>query len=176
MRFAAALAVAMLAAMPARAADLSTMDCVSRKLEMAVRAQIESDVIRNMTETGKRPTNSPAVIAGLRAAAQACAGDNGWSVAAAQAAASYTLAKIGIPVAQRLLAEKGFDGADLESRFQALPEDKRNRPLASSDMQALVVASVTDEAKQTRDNAELLNEYFLMLSTLEYASYDFSAA
>ena len=54
MRFAAALALALVAAFPARAADLSTIDCVSQKLEMAVRTQIEGDVTRNLAESGKR--------------------------------------------------------------------------------------------------------------------------
>jgi hypothetical protein len=35
---------------------------------------------------------------------------------------------------------------------------------------------VTEEAKQTRENAELLAEYFAFLSSIQYASYDFSQA
>ena len=176
MRFAAALALALVAAFPARAADLSTIDCVSQKLEMAVRTQIEGDVTRNLAESGKRPSYEPSVAAGLRASAEICAKANGWSAAAAQAAARYTLARIGMPAAQRVLAKRGFDPGDLESQFQSLAEDKRNRPLSTADMQALVIASVKDEAKQTRENAELLSEYFQFLSTLQYASYDFSSA
>ena len=81
-----------------------------------------------------------------------------------------------MPVAQRVIGERGFDAAALEDRFQALPEDARNRPLTPAESQELVKGSVTEEAKQTRENAELLAEYFAFLSTIQYASFDFSQA
>ncbi len=48
--------------------------------------------------------------------------------------------------------------------------------LTVQEMQALVRNAVTDEAKQTRENAELVAEYFAFLSTIQYASYQFSQA
>ena len=171
-----AAAVLLFAALPAAAADLATIDCVGQKLDAAARAKVEADAARNLDETGKRPSYDPAVSAGLRTAAAACAKEHKWSAAAAKAAASYALAKIGLPTAQRVIGERGFDSAALEDRFQGLAEDKRNRPLSAADAQALVIASVTEEAQQTRENAELLGEYFMFLSTLQYAAFDFAQA
>lgn len=159
---------------PAYAADLATIGCASEKLDAAVRAQIEADVARNMAESGKRPSYDPSVGKGLSAAASACAAEHQWSAAAAKAAGTYALARIGLPVAQRVLGERGFDAAAFEDAFQALPEEVRNRPLPTAEVQKLVVALVTDEAQQTRENAELVGEYLLFLSTVQYAAHDFS--
>jgi hypothetical protein len=172
----AALSILCLAAFPVHAADLSTMDCVSGKLDAAVKAQIEADVARNMAESGKRPSYTPSVGAGLNAAAMACAKDNGWPPAASKAAGIYALAKIGMPVAQRIIGEHGFDASELEEQFQALPAETRNRVLTAAENQALIRAAVTEESLQTRENAELLAEFFAFLSTIQYASYDFSQA
>jgi hypothetical protein len=161
--------------LPARAADLATIDCVAGKLDAALKAQIEADAARNLGEAGKRPSYDPSVSRGLNDAATACAKDNGWLPAATKAAGIYALAKIGMPVAQRVVAERGFDPAALEDQFQALPEDTRNRVLTAAENQDLIRAAVTDEAKQTRENAELLAEFFAFLSTLQYAAHDFSA-
>jgi hypothetical protein len=177
MRRAGLAAAAILAwAAPAHAADLATIDCVGQKLDAAVRAQVEADAVRNLGESGKRPSYDASVGEGLRTAAAACAKEHGWSPAAARAAGLYAMAKIGLPVAQRLVAERGFDPAALEDRFQELPEDNRNRPLTAQENQALIRSAVTDEAQQTRENAELLAEYFSFLGTIQYAAFDFSAA
>jgi hypothetical protein len=160
----------------AQAADLGTIDCVGQKLDTAVRAQIEADAARNLDESGKRPSYDPSVGNGLRTAAATCAKEHGWSAAAAKAAGLYALAKIGLPVAQRVVGERGFDAAELEDQFQALPDDVRNRPLTAQENQGLVRDAVTDEAQQTRENAELLGEYFAFLGTIQYAAFDFSGA
>ena len=75
-----------------------------------------------------------------------------------------------------MIGERGFDAATLEDRFQSLPEEARNRLLTAAEYQELVKGSITEEAKQTRANAELLAEYFAFLSTIQYASFDFSQA
>lgn len=160
-------------ALPAQAADLATLDCVVGKLD-AARSQIEAEVARNLAETGKRPTYDPAVKTALRDAAAACATEHEWAAPATAAASIYALAKIGLPIAQRVVAERGFDPAALEDQFQALPEETRNRVLTAAENQALIRAAVTDEEKQTRENAELLNEFFSFLSTVQYASQAFS--
>jgi hypothetical protein len=162
------------ASVPAHAADLATIDCVSGKLDAAIKAQIEADAARNLGEAGKRPSYDPSVGRGLNDAAAACAKDNGWSPAATKAAGIYALAKIGMPTAQRVVAERGFEPATLEDQFQALPEETRNRVLTAAENQGLIRAAVTDEARQTRENAELLAEFFAFLSTLQYAAHDFS--
>lgn len=174
----AGLAAAMLlaGAGSAHAADLGTIDCVGQKLDAAVRAQIEADAARNLSESGKRPSYDPSVGNGLRTAAAGCAKEHGWSAAAAKAAGLYAVAKIGLPVAQRVVGERGFDAAELEDRFQALPEEVRNRPLTAEENQGLVRDAVTEEAQQTRENAELLGEYFAFLGTIQYAAFDFSGA
>jgi hypothetical protein len=173
--FALALAAAV-AALPAHAADLGTIECVSGGISPALREQIEKDVTRNLSESGKRPTYDASVGQGLSNAAKTCATQHKWSEAATRAAGVYALAKLGKDIADRAVTERGFDPATLEDQFQTLAEDTRNRPLAAADMQALVIASVPEEAKQTRENAELLNEYFMFLSTLQYAAWDFSQA
>lgn len=170
----AAIGAATFAA-PAAAADLATMDCVVGKLKPALQAQIEADVTRNLAAAAK-PSYDPSVATGLSNAAEECAVENKWSPAAVQAARIYTLAKIGWPIAQRVVGEKGFDAAMLEAQFQTLPEETRNRPLTTEEMQQLVISSVTEEAQQTRENAMLLNQFFSMLNTMQYASVQFAGA
>ena len=123
-----------------------------------------------------RPTYDPAVGSGISVAARECSDEHKWSETALEAARVYTLAKLGQPIAETFVAAQGFDVGELESQFDALPEDARNRPLTTEEMQKLVIASVTDEAKQTRANAALLNKYFLFLSTVRYAAWQFSEA
>lgn len=172
----AALAAVALAA-PVHAADLATIDCVIGKLKPALTRQIETDVTRNMGEgVSVRPTYEPAVGSGISIAAKECADANKWSEAALEAARVYTLAKLGLPIAEKAVVAQGFDPNELETQFDGLPEDARNRPLTTQEMQQLVIASVTDEAKQTRANAALLNKYFLFLSTVRYSAWQFSEA
>ena len=163
-------------AFPANAADLATIDCVIGKVQPALREQLETDVTRNFTENTLRPTFDPAVNSGLRAAATACAIEHKWSEAAATAARDYALAKLGLPIAEKFVAEKGFVTAELETQFGSLAEDIRNRQLTKEEMQALVIASVADDAMKTRDNAALLNKYYLILSTVQFAAWNFSQA
>ncbi|UZK67248.1 hypothetical protein [Sphingomonas sp. M1-B02] len=171
-----AIAGLFLVAAPAQAADLATIDCVAGKVDAAIVARLHADVARNLAETGKRPNYDPAVGAGIARAAAACATEYEWSEAAVKAARVYTLAKLGMSVAERVMGERGFEPAALEEQFQALPEESRNRPLTAEENQGLVRAAVTDEAKQTREYAEMVNEYFAFLSTIQYASFDFSQA
>ena len=170
-----ALALTAIAA-PAHAADLATIGCVAGKLDADTTARLHADVSRNMAESGKRPSYDPAVGSAIGAAAASCAEENGWSEAAVKAARVYTLARVGWPVAQRVIGERGFDAALLEAQFQALPEEVRNRPLTAAEMQELLKAAVTDEARQTRENAEMLGEFFGFLNIIQYASYEFSQA
>jgi hypothetical protein len=169
-------AALLLLASPAHAADLATIDCVAGKVSAAVTAKLHADVARNMAESGKRPSYDPSVGGSIASAAGACGLEHNWSEAAVKAARVYTLAKLGMSVAQRVIGERGFEAAELEDRFQALPEETRNRPLTAAESQELIKASVTEEAKQTRENAELLAEYFAFLSTIQYASFAFSQA
>ncbi|NIJ20186.1 hypothetical protein FHS95_001878 [Sphingomonas naasensis] len=171
-----ATAALLVCAAPAHAADLATIDCVAGKMAKGAVAQLHADVSRNMTESGKRPSYDPAVGGSIASAAVACGLEHNWSEAAIKAARVYTLAKVGMPVAQRVIGERGFDAAELEDRFLALPEEARNRALTAAETGELIKASVSDEAKQTRANAELLAEYFAFLSTIQYASFDFSQA
>ncbi|MBO9623300.1 MAG: hypothetical protein J7500_11370 [Sphingomonas sp.] len=171
-----AVAAALAWAAPAHAADLATIGCVAQKVDAAVRSQIEADVERNLTESGKRPSYGPGVGAGLKTAAAACAKEHGWTAAAASAAARYTLAKIGMPVAQRVITQRGFDPAALEDQFQALPEETRNRPLTAQESQGLVRDAAIEDVQKTRENAELLSEFFAFVGTIQYAAFEFSAA
>ena len=163
-------------AAPAHAADLATLGCVEEKLDVSARELLLKDVERNLAESGTRATYDPMAVGGVREAAAACGAEHGWSTAAVTAARLYTIAKVGFPIAQRVLGERGFDASTLEELWLALPEDKRNRPLAGPDYEELVKAAVTDEAMQTRENAELVSEFFGFLSVMQYSSYDFSQA
>ena len=177
MRFIRLTAFAALAlAAPAHAADLATIDCVIDKLQPALKELIDADVTRSFTTGAVRTTFDPAVSSGLGVAAKTCAIEHKWSEAAATAARDYALGKLGLPIAEKYVAAKGFEVAELETQFGTLAEEVRNRPLTKEEMQALVIASVTDEAKQTRENAALLNNYYLMLSTVQYAAWNFSQA
>ncbi|WP_066795812.1 hypothetical protein [Sphingomonas soli] len=163
-------------AVPANAADLATIDCVTQKLQPALKELIEAEVTRSFAEGATRANFDPAVNSGLRLAATNCAIEHKWSEAAATAARDYALGKLSLPIGEKFVAQKGFDVADLETHFGALAEEVRNRPLTKEEMQALVIASVTDEEKQTRENAALLNNYYLILSTVQYAAWNFTQA
>lgn len=173
---AAALLLLGCAAAPARAADLGTLDCVVTTLDPAVRKEIETDTARNLTESGHRPSYAATVGSGIGTAAAECARTHGWSPTAVRAASIFALAKLGLPIAQRVVSERGFDPAVLEDAFQALPDDVRSRPLTATETQALVRSVVTDEAQQTRENAELLAEFFAFLNSVQYASIAFANA
>lgn len=172
--FAAVLALA--AATPAFAApaDPASIGCVGQKLDAAVKAQLAVNVERNLANPGQRPSYDPAVTRGLNDATTACANERGWSGAAASASGVYALAEVGLPVARRVVQAKGFDPAALDQQFAALPEEVRRAPLTPKATQDLIRAAVTDEAQQTRANAQLLAQYFAFLNTLEYAAADFS--
>lgn len=175
--FVPAVLVAAALSAPAHAADLATIDCVIGKLKPALVQQITTDITRNMGDaTAVRPSYDGAVGSGISIAAKECATEHKWSEEAIEAARIYTLAKLGQPIAEKAVADQGFDIGALEAQFDALPEDTQNRPLTTVEMQGLVISSVTDEAKQTRANATLLNKYFLFLSTVRYAAWQFSQA
>lgn len=160
----------------ASAADLSTIDCVVGKLQPALKEQIEADVRRNFEEAALRPTYDASVGSGLRNAANSCAAEHKWTDAATAAARIYTLAKVGLPIAEQYVSDAGFDVGTLEGNFYELPVETRHRTLLKEEMQGIVIASVPDEKRQTRENASLLNKYFLFLSTVQYAAWDFSHA
>lgn len=176
MRLVLATACALAIATPALAApaDPASIVCVGQKLDAAVKAQLAVNVERNLANPGQRPSYDPAVTRGLNDATTACANERGWSGAAASASGVYALAEIGLPVARRVVQAKGFDPAALDQQFAALPEEVRRAPLSSKATQDLIRAAVTDEAQQTRANAQLLAQYFAFLNTLEYAAAYFS--
>jgi hypothetical protein len=163
-------------AAPAQAADLATLGCVADKIEVTIRAQIVIDVERNLTETGKKHSYDPRVLAAVKAAATACAADNGWPPAALRPAMLYTLATLGWPTAQKVAAERGLDAAALESAWNALPEETRNKPLTPEVNQQLATATADAVGEQTPEKAELVGEYFGYLSLMQFTSYDFSQA
>ncbi|UYY77943.1 hypothetical protein [Sphingomonas sp. R1] len=176
MRLVLAAALALAAATPALAApaDPASIVCVGQKLDAAVKAQLAVNVERNLANPGQRPSYDSAVTRGLNDATTACANERGWSGAAASASGVYALAEVGLPVARRVVQAKGFDPAALDQQFAALPEEVRRAPLTPKATQDLIRAAVTDEAQQTRANAQLLAQYFAFLNTLEYAAAYFS--
>ncbi len=163
------------AAAPAQAADLATLGCVADKVSLPIRAQLVIDVERNLTETGKKHSYDPRVIAALREAAMACAKENGWPDPALRPAMLYTLATLGWPTAQKVATERGLDTAALETAWNALPEDSRNKPLTPEVNQQLAAAT-SGGADQSPEKAELVGEYFGYLSLMQFTSYDFSQA
>lgn len=176
MRLVLATAFALAIATPAfaAAADPASIGCVGQKLDAAVKAQLAANVERNLANPAQRPSYDPAVTRGLNDATTACANERGWSGAAASASGVYALAEVGMPVARRVVKAKGFDPAMLDQQFAALPDEVRRAPLTPKATQDLIRAAVTDEAQQTRANAQLLAQYFAFLNTLEYAVADFS--
>ena len=175
-RYLLPVAALLLAATPAHAADLATIGCIADKVELPIRAQIVLDVERNLTETGKRHSYDPRVTAAISAAGKLCAQEHGWPEAALQPAMLYALATLGWPTAQKVATERGFDMAALEELWATVPEEARNQVLPQTEYQRLVQAFVTDEDKQTRENAELINECLGFLSIIQYSSYAFSQA
>jgi hypothetical protein len=163
-------------AAPAHAADLATLGCVADKIELPVRAQVVIDVERNLAALGKPPSYDPRVTGAIAAAGKLCAQENHWPEAAVKPAMLYALASLGWPTARKIAADRGFDMGGLEDAWAALPEEKRNHPLAQTDYQELVKGFVTDEALQTRENAELVKQCFGFLSVIQSSSYEFSQA
>jgi hypothetical protein len=172
--FAATALVMMAAPVLAAPADPASIGCVEEKLDAAAKAQLAADVERNLSTPGKRPSYDPSVTRGLNDATTACANERGWKGSSAASSGIYALAEIGLPVAKRVVLAKGFDPDALARQFAELPEETRTKPLTPQATQALVRAAVTDPEQQTRENAELLAQYFAFLNTLEYAAYDFS--
>jgi hypothetical protein len=163
-------------AAPAHAADLATLDCVADKIALPIRAQIVLDVEHNLAALGKPPSYDPRVTGAIGAAGKLCAEENHWPEAAEKPAMLYALASLGWPTAQKIVGERGFDMGALEAAWTALPEEKRNQPLAQTDYQELVKGFITDEALQTRENAELVKQCFGFLSVIQASSYEFSQA
>jgi hypothetical protein len=176
MRMMVAVGAVLMAAAPAHAADLATLGCIAGKVELPIRAQIVIDVERNLTEAGKKHSYDPRVLTAINLAAAKCAAEHGWPEAALRPARLYAIATLGWPTAQKIAAERGFDMAELEEAWATLPEETRNQPLPQSEYETLVRGFVTDEALQTRENAELVSECFGFLSVLQYASFEFSQA
>lgn len=156
------------------AADPGSIGCVGQKLDAAAKAQLGADVERNLETPSQRPRYDPSVTRGLNDATNACANERGWKGSDAASAGIYALAEVGLPVAKRVVRSKGFDPEALARQFAELPEETRTKPLTAQATQALVRAAVTEPAQQTRENAELLAQYFAFLNTLEYAAHDFS--
>lgn len=176
MRLMLSIVAALLAAAPAHAADLATIDCIAGKIEIPIKALLAIDVERNLTEQGKPARYEPRVLAAVNAGAAQCAKEHGWPEAALQPARLYAIATIGWPTAQKFATDKGFDMGALEEAWSALPEETRNQPLPPTEYQALIRGFITDEAKQTRENAELIKQCIGFLSTIQYSSYQFSQA
>ncbi|MEZ0243126.1 MAG: hypothetical protein ACAH11_07095 [Sphingomonas sp.] len=171
-----ALAAPAAFAAPAQAADLATIGCIASRIELPVRAQVAIDVERNLNSPGAPATYDPRVTAALNLAGKICADQNGWSEAALKPAMLYALASLGWPTAQKIATERGFDMGALEDAWAAVPEEKRNHPLVQTDYQELIRGFITDEALQTRENAELVKQCFGFLSVIQYSSYAFSQA
>lgn len=176
MRLMLPIVAALLAAAPAHAADLATIGCIAGTVELPVRAQIAIDVERNLTHPGTPAKYEPRVLTAINLAAKKCAEEHGWPEAALQPARLYALATMGWPTAQKIATDKGFDMAALEEAWTMLPEETRNHPLPQSEYQALIRGFITDEAQQTRENAELIKQCVGFLSTIQYSSYQFSQA
>lgn len=176
MRLMLSIVALLLAAAPAHAADLSTIGCIADKIEIPVKALLVIDVERNLTEQGKPARYEPRVLAAINAGAAQCAKEHGWPEAALQPARLYAIATLGWPAAQKLASDKGFDMAALEEAWSALPEETRNQPLPPTEYQTLIRGFITDEALQTRENAELIKQCIGFLSTIQYSSYQFSQA
>jgi hypothetical protein len=173
--FAAALGLLTLAG-PARAADLATLGCVEGKLGATVREQVAQDVERNLGVTDKRSSYSPPVVQALKDAGAACATEHSWTAAAARPAILFTLAKLSLPVVQRVASERGLDTAELEALFLALPDERRNKPLTNDDYRALADAAVPEGEARTREMGALVRTFFEFQSILQYASLDFAGA
>ncbi|MEI9926747.1 MAG: hypothetical protein WDN44_02310 [Sphingomonas sp.] len=160
---------------PARAADLATIDCVADRIDQAVRDQLVKDVERNLTTTAPI-SYDPSVIQALHDGALACQQEHGWSAGTLQPVTAYTQAKLAWPVAQRLAAERGLDPAAMETIWLALPEDQRNKPLSRDARLKLAEAAIPEGPGRTAEAGHFVSGFFQLLSVMQYASFDFSQA
>jgi hypothetical protein len=163
-------------AVPARAADLATIGCVGDKIDNGVRERVVQDVERNLGLIGQRSSYSPEVVQAMKDAGAACATEHGWSAPAGRLAILYALARLSLPVVQRVVGDRGLDPAGLEALFLALPEERRNKPLTNDDYRELADAAIPEGEGRTREAGALLRTFFEFQSILQYASTDFAAA
>lgn len=173
---AATIAVALSCAVPAHAADLSTIGCVGDKLDDAAREKIAGEVANNLEQATARNSFSPEVTKAVRDAAVACAGEHGWNAAAGRPAMLYTLARLSLPTVQRIAGERGLDTGLLESLWFALPEEQRDKPLTVETYRQLADAAIPEGEGRTQANGALLRTFFEFQSLMQSASVDFSRA
>lgn len=170
------LAPLLIAAIPAHAADLGTLNCVYDKIDEATRTAIAEDVKHNLALVGQRGSYSDPVMKAMKDAGAACTTENKWSIEAERLAGLYTLAKLSLPTVQQAVTDRGLDPADLEENFLNLPEDVRNKPLATENYRVLADASIPEGPLRTRENGALLHTFFEFESILQYASAQFATA
>ncbi len=170
------LAACALLSAPAHAADLATIGCVEDKLDAATRTQLVTDVEQNLKIIGLRSSYSPGVLQAVKDAAAACVTENKWTPAAARPAILFTLAKLSLPVVQRVARDRGLDPAAIEAVWLALPEEQRNKPLTNDAYHQLADAAIPEGPNRTQANGEMLRTFFDFESIMQYASVDFAAA
>lgn len=171
-----ALPALLMVGAPVRAADLSTLGCVESKLDTTTIGAIAADVERNLNTTGQRGSFSTPVIDAVKKAAAACMAENAWKPVATRPAILYTLAKLSLPVVQRVATERGFDPAALEALFFALPDEERNQRLTDDAYRRLAEAAIPEGDGRTPEAGALLHTFFEFESILQYASAEFAAA
>lgn len=122
-----ALPFALLAATPATAADIATLNCVDQSISAPLRAQLVADFEKQLRtrEYGIAPALSSQVLE----VSKTCASRHGWSAEAAEAARVNLFASIGLPIAERVAKAGGIDTAKIWEMWRGLPESVRQNRL-----------------------------------------------
>jgi hypothetical protein len=134
-------ALLLCAAVPARAADPSTLNCVADSISDTVRADIAASA-RDLAAGGKAPPPEASKQA-LTDATQRCGERFGWSEAARTAARTYTLVHIGRVTVAPLAEAAGIKQGPFAEVLHALTADQRAKVLQREEatIDALVAAA-----------------------------------
>jgi len=143
--FWAAAALALLASTaPAAAADLATLGCVRDQMAVPVRAEIAASAAALVD--GKEAAASPAMKAGLTAAADACATRHHWSDTARDAAQTHALVSVSLDTVRPLAKDRNVRLDLFAAALAALTPAERNQILIQE--QAGTDALLAQLAKQ----------------------------
>jgi len=168
-----AVAVPVLAAAPASAADIATLGCVDQQLPATLRASLAADVQRQMGDGTF--TFDPALNPPLVAVLRGCQRTYGWSEVATQAAGVYLRASIGLPLVITAMRGLGVDTDKVMAIYRDLPQSIREKRLDQATMRQLMDAVVDTGMIKDVDQAKLLGRMIAYANLIEMSRHDFAA-
>ncbi|MES2095599.1 MAG: hypothetical protein V4459_02450 [Pseudomonadota bacterium] len=148
--------------------------CIESKLGANAMTRIGDGVIAAIDKGGNPNASLDADRTALIAARDACVRDNKWSVAASQAAMSYTQARAARIGVEKALKKESVDLTSLNFAYSALPVADRESLIAKMSPRALAaIRKVAGANAAMRRHVAL---YFAALAAFEFYPAEFAAA